>query len=97
MLQKTITALFTGFQKPETAKPSDVNDAYRKVDRILDTAWRPEHIDVAERMFANMMKRYSFTEKDYESPLVIGMQDRINTRRAEVEAQWNAMHRVVAA
>lgn len=95
MLQKTITALFAGMEtQPVAFKPSEVNDAYRKVDRILDTAFLPEHVNTAERMFANLLNRYGFSESDRASPLVVGMQDRINTRRAEVEKQWEEMNRV---
>lgn len=97
MLQKTITALLSGMEtKPVAFKPSEVNDAYRKVDRILDTAFLPEHVDTAERMFANLLNRFGFSESDRASPLVVGMQDRINTRRAEVEKQWEDMNRVAA-
>ncbi len=95
MLQKTISALFSGMEPQSMAfKPSEVNDAYRKVDRILDTAFLPEHVDTAERMFANLLNRFGFSDTDRVSPLVVGMQDRINTRRAEVESQWKTMNKV---
>lgn len=93
MLQKTISTLFSGMDpKPVAFKPSDVNDAYRKVDRILDTAFLPEHVDTAERMFTNLLTRFAFNAEHRTSPLVVGMQDRINTRRAEVIAQWETMN-----
>lgn len=93
MLQKTISALFSGMEpQPVTFKPSEVNDAYRKVDRILETAFLTEHVDTAERMFTNLLNRFAFSAQHRTSPLVVGMQDRINTRRAEVIAQWEAMN-----
>ena len=97
MLQKTISALFSGMEtQPVAFKPSEVNDAYRKVDRILESAFLPSHVDTAERMFGNMLNRYGFKDTDRDSPLIVGMQDRINTRRSEVEKQWEDMNRVAA-
>jgi hypothetical protein len=93
MLQKTISTLFARMEtQPVAFKPSEVIDAYRKVDRILDTAFLPEHVDTAERMFINLLNRFAFSAEHRTSPLVVGMQDRINTRRAEVIAQWEAMN-----
>ncbi len=97
MIQKTISALFAGMEpRPVEFKPADVMDAFRKVDRILETAFLPSHVDTAERMFGNMLTRYGFKESDRSSPLIVGMQDRINTRRDEVEKQWDVMNRVAA-
>ena len=57
MLQKTIAALFAGMEaQPPEFKPADVMDAFRKVDRILESAFLPSHVDTAERMFGNMLK-----------------------------------------
>jgi hypothetical protein len=92
MLQKTISALFSGFEhKPIPYEPVEVMDAFRKVDRILDAATESEHINTAERMFANMLNRFNFNEAERSSPLVIGMQARINKMRAD----WESMDRVV--
>lgn len=73
-------------------KPAEVNEAYRKVDRILDTAFLPSHVDAAENMFGNLLNRFKFSHNDRQSPLVIGMQEKINIRRDEVIAQWERMH-----
>lgn len=93
MLQKTITSLFNSMEtKPVPFQPADVMEAFRKVDRILDSAKLPEHIETAERLFANMLSRYGFSETDRASPLIVGMQDRINQMRAK----WEDMDRVAA-
>lgn len=93
MLQKTITALFSSMEiKPMPFQPADVMEAFRKVDRILDDATLPEHIETAERLFANMLNRYKFSDTDRASPLIVGMQERINLMRAE----WEDMERVAA-
>lgn len=93
MLQKTITSLFASMEtKPIPYQPAEVMEAFRKVDRILDGATLPEHIDTAERMFANMLTRYNFSDADRLSPLIVGMQDRIN----DLRGQWEEMNRVAA-
>ena len=69
-------------------QPIEVVEAFRKVDRILDTAWLPGHIDTAESMMVNLLNRYNFTKEQRSSPLVVGMQERINTRREQVTRQW---------
>lgn len=69
-------------------QPIEVVEAFRKVDRILDTAWLPGHIDTAESMMVNLLNRYNFTKEQRSSPLVVGMQERINTRREQVTREW---------
>ena len=69
-------------------QPIEVVEAFRKVDRILDTAWLPGHIDTAESMMVNLLNRYNFTKEQRSSPLVVGMQERINTRREQVSREW---------
>lgn len=89
MIQKTISNLIAHMEtKPVEYKPADVMDAFRKVDRILDTAFLPTHVETAERMFNNMLNRYGFSNTDRASPLIVGMQDHINKRRNEIDAQW---------
>lgn len=73
-------------------QPMEVNEAYRKVDRILDTAFLPSHVDAAENLFLNMLNRFKFTHAQRLSPLVIGMQEKINARRNEVIAEWELMN-----
>lgn len=92
MIHKTISALFSNLNpKPMEYQPSEVMDAFRKVDRILDTAVLPEHVDTAERMFANMLRRYGMNNTEPQSPLVVGMQTRINTLRHS----WSSMEEAV--
>lgn len=69
-------------------QPVEAVEAFRKVDRILDSAWLPGHVDTAETMMVNLLTRYGFTPEQRTSPLVVGMQERINNRREEVTRQW---------
>lgn len=71
-------------------QPIEVVEAFRKVDRILDTAWLPEHVTTAENMFGNLLHRYGFTPEQRVSPLVVGMVERINSCRETVFKQWEA-------
>lgn len=75
--------------QPQPYHPIEAVEAFRKVDRILDTAWLPGHIDTAESMMVNLLNRYNFTKQQRTSPLVVGMQERINTRREQVTREWH--------
>lgn len=74
--------------QPVEFRPVEAVEAFRKVDRILDTAWLPAHVDTAESMMVNLLHRYGFTPEQRNSPLVVGMQERINTRREQVREDW---------
>ncbi len=64
--------------QPVAFQPSDVMDAWAKIDRILDKAQLDTHVDTAQRMFDQMLSRFRFTMEQRKSPLIAGMQDKIN-------------------
>lgn len=99
MLQKTISSLFnTLTPKPLPFNEAEVLDAFAKVSRILDKAVIPAHVETAENMFINMLKRYGFDENARKSPLILAMQAKINERRAAVQEEFErANARMVAA
>lgn len=93
MLEKMFDKLIDSFDKkfnrqPVEYQPTEVVDAFNKVDRILASAWMPTHVDTAEKMMAHLLHRFAFTVKHCESPLIVGMQERINNRREEIERMW---------
>ncbi len=58
--------------------------AWSKIDRTIDTAQTDVHIEAAQRMFNKMLTYYGFTNAQRHSPLIYGMQEKINTKRATV-------------
>jgi hypothetical protein len=88
-----IKSLIDVFQfKPIPYKPIDVVSAFGKIERVLESSYIPEHIDVADNMFINLLRRYNFKQEDYESPIIIGMHEKINSRRAELVTMWEKLN-----
>lgn len=86
-----VTAISTAFRKkmmvqPVPYKPEDVMQAWAKIDRIVDEAYMDTHINTAQRMFERMLNRFGFTPEQCRSPLIDGMQAKINTARCNVIA-----------
>lgn len=89
MLQKTINNLFNGMRpKPLPYNDVDILDAFRKIDRILDNAAIPAHVETAENMFCNMLKRYGLRANEEESAFVRAMQAKINACRARIYEEF---------
>ncbi len=75
--------------QPQSYRPAEVLEAFKKVDRILETAWMPSHVDVAEAMMVYFVNRYGFTDEQRSSPLVVAMQERINSKRESIGHDWS--------
>ena len=88
-LSLAYTALHRKFMvQPAEYEVSEVMKAWSKIDAILNTADRTTHVETAQRMFDNMLHHFQFTPEQRRSPLIAGMQARIN----EVYAQDHVLH-----
>lgn len=67
---------------PVEFKHSEVMDAWSKIDRILAGSYMDTHVEAAQKMFNQMLHHFAFTDEQRMSPLIIGMQDKINDHRA---------------
>lgn len=74
------------FLQPIKYEPQEVMNAWGKIDRILDKAIEPAHVNSAQRMFEQMLNYFQFTPEQRASPLIHGMQAKINKVREEVNA-----------
>jgi hypothetical protein len=82
MLQRAYTAFHKKMlPQPVPFELHEVMDAWSKVDQILRNAYLDTHVETAQRMFNNMLHRFGFTEEQKRSPLIAGMQDKINKIR----------------
>ncbi len=63
---------------------AEVMVAWGKIDRVVDSAFQHSHLDVAQTMLDNMLKHFKFTPEQMQSPLVIGMREKIYKARTEV-------------
>lgn len=57
-------------------------EAWSKIDRSLDSAYTDVHVDTVQRMFNQMLTYYNFSIEQRNSPLIAGMQEKINSKRA---------------
>ena len=82
MLQRAFEAFNKKmFVQPVPFRYAEVMEAWNKIENILKGAYMDTHVDTAQRMFDNMLHRFGFTEEQKRSPLIMGMQDRINQVR----------------
>ena len=66
---------------PMEVDTTEVMNAWSKIDRILDSAYMDTHVTIAQNMLSNMLTQFGFTPEQRQSPLVIGMQEKINRCR----------------
>lgn len=69
---------------PVQYEPDEPMKAWSKIDRTIDTAQTDVHIEAAQRMFNKMLSYYGFTNEQRQSPLIHGMQGKIDAKRAGV-------------
>lgn len=82
-MRKYIALAYEALHKKFMVQPvkyevSEVMKAWSKIDSILNNAERTTHVETAQRMFDNMLHHFQFTEEQKRSPLIAGMQARIN-------------------
>lgn len=58
--------------------------AWSKIDRTLNSAQTDVHVEAAQIMFNKMLDYYGFTKEQRNSPLIHGMQGKINSTRKNV-------------
>lgn len=69
---------------PVEYEPIDVINAWEKVDNILKTSYTDVHVECAQNMFNRMLSYYALTPEQRNSPIITGMQDKINRSRKNV-------------
>lgn len=83
-----VTAITKAFRKkmlvqPVEYEPEEVMQAWAKIDRIVEDAYMDTHVDTAQRMFNQMLDRFGFTSEQCRSPLITGMQAKIDNARQD--------------
>jgi hypothetical protein len=71
--------------EPVPYKYDDVMVAWDKIYSILKNARNFRDVMIAENMFNNMLHQFGFSDEQRNSPLIHGMQTKINSIRAQHE------------